>query len=45
MKLRKWQSEAFKIWWQEKKGIIKVVTGGGKTFLQYIALKIFRKIS
>ena len=30
--LRKWQKEAFQIWRKSNSGIIKVVTGGGKTF-------------
>lgn len=32
LSLRKWQKEALPIWWKSKKGIVKVVTGGGKTF-------------
>ena len=32
MKLREWQEQAFPLWWSKKRGIIKVVTGGGKTF-------------
>ena len=31
MKLRQWQEKAFPLWWAKKKGIVKVVTGGGKT--------------
>ena len=31
MKLRQWQEKAFPLWWAKKRGIIKVVTGGGKT--------------
>ena len=31
MKLREWQEKAFPLWWAEKRGIVKVVTGGGKT--------------
>ena len=31
MKLRNWQENAFPLWWKKKRGIIKVVTGGGKT--------------
>ena len=31
MKLREWQENAFPLWWAKKRGIIKVVTGGGKT--------------
>ncbi len=31
MKLRKWQQAALPIWLRNKKGIVKVVTGGGKT--------------
>lgn len=39
MKLRKWQKEAFPLWWKQKKGIIKVVTGGGKTFFAIYCIK------
>ena len=31
MKLREWQAKAFPLWWSKKRGIVKVVTGGGKT--------------
>ena len=31
MKLREWQTKAFPLWWSKKRGIVKVVTGGGKT--------------
>jgi len=31
LKLREWQEKAFPLWWAEKRGILKVVTGGGKT--------------
>ena len=31
MKLREWQEKAFPLWWAKKRGIVKVVTGGGKT--------------
>ena len=31
MKLREWQETAFPLWWNRKRGIVKVVTGGGKT--------------
>lgn len=40
MKLRKWQTKAFKVWWELKRGIVKVVTGGGKT---YFAIYIINK--
>ena len=39
MKLREWQEKAFPLWWAKKKGIIKVVTGGGKTFFAIHCLK------
>ena len=39
MKLRKWQEEAFPIWWRNKSGILKVVTGGGKTFFALYCIK------
>ena len=36
--LRKWQEAAFALWWPKKRGIIRVVTGGGKTiFAEYCA--------
>ena len=31
MKLREWQAKAFPLWRAKKRGIVKVVTGGGKT--------------
>ena len=39
MKLRQWQEKAFPLWWAKKKGIVKVVTGGGKTFFAIHCLK------
>ncbi|MEC7774393.1 MAG: DEAD/DEAH box helicase [Pseudomonadota bacterium] len=39
MKLREWQEKAFPLWWEKKRGIIKVVTGGGKTFFAIHCLK------
>ena len=39
MKLREWQENAFPLWWAEKRGIIKVVTGGGKTVFAIHCLK------
>ena len=39
LKLREWQEKAFPLWWEEKRGIIKVVTGGGKTFFAIHCLK------
>ena len=41
IKPRKWQEEALKIWQKEQRGILKVVTGGGKTILAILALKFF----
>jgi superfamily II DNA or RNA helicase len=38
--LRKWQEEAFKVWEHGMKGIVRVVTGGGKTiFAELCAAK------
>jgi superfamily II DNA or RNA helicase len=31
LRLREWQAKAFPLWWSKKRGIVKVVTGGGKT--------------
>ena len=39
MKLREWQENAFPLWWARKRGIIKVVTGGGKTVFAVHCLK------
>ena len=39
MKLREWQEKAFPLWWVKKRGIIKVVTGGGKTVFAIHCLK------
>ena len=39
MKLREWQEKAFPMWWKNKRGIIKVVTGGGKTFFAIHCLR------
>ena len=39
MKLREWQEAAFPLWWERKSGIVKVVTGGGKTVFAIHCLK------
>ena len=39
MKLREWQENAFPLWWAKKRGIMKVVTGGGKTVFAIHCLK------
>ena len=39
MKLREWQEAAFPLWWERKRGIVKVVTGGGKTIFAIHCLK------
>ncbi|MDA9997213.1 DEAD/DEAH box helicase [Gammaproteobacteria bacterium] len=39
MKLREWQKAAFPLWWERKRGIVKVVTGGGKTVFAIHCLK------
>ena len=43
MKLREWQEKAFPLWWNKKRGIIKVVTGGGKTFFAIHCLNKYLK--
>ena len=43
MKLRSWQAEAFPLWWDKQQGIIKVVTGGGKTFFAIHCIKEYIK--
>ena len=45
MKLRSWQAEAFPLWWDKQQGIIKVVTGGGKTFFAIHCIKEYLKTS
>ena len=45
MKLRSWQAEAFPLWWDKQQGIIKVVTGGGKTFFAIHCIKEYLKAS
>ena len=39
MKLRECQEKSFPLWWKNKRGIIKVVTGGGKTFFAIHCLR------
>jgi superfamily II DNA or RNA helicase len=41
---RKWQQEAFDIWREVKKGIVSVVTGGGKTALAELCISHFLKL-
>ena len=41
MKLRKWQQKALKKWLPNKRGIVKVVTGGGKTFFAIKCIEEF----
>ncbi len=43
IKPRKWQEKALKIWKKEKKGIVKVVTGGGKTFFACFCIDFLLK--
>jgi len=45
LKLRSWQAEAFPLWWDKQQGIIKVVTGGGKTFFAIHCIKEYLKAS
>ena len=45
MKLRSWQAEAFPLWWDKQQGIIKVVTGGGKTFFAIHCIREYLKAS
>ena len=44
MKLRDWQEKAFPLWWSKKRGIVKVVTGGGKTFFAIYCLKKYSNL-
>ena len=38
---RRWQVEAAEVWEREKRGIVRVVTGGGKTVFAYLCLERF----
>ena len=38
---RRWQSEALEVWAKELRGIVRVVTGGGKTVFSYLCLQKF----
>lgn len=41
MKLRKWQKEALPLWKKNKRGVVKVITGAGKTFF---AIKCIQEV-
>ena len=41
MNLRKWQKEALPIWKKQKRGVVKVITGAGKT---YFAIKCIQDV-
>lgn len=38
---RRWQAEAVEHWSRERRGIVRVVTGGGKTVFSYLCLRNF----
>ena len=38
---RRWQIEALEVWAKELRGIVRVVTGGGKTVFSYLCLERF----
>ena len=38
---RRWQTEALEVWAEELRGIVRVVTGGGKTVFSYLCLERF----
>ena len=40
---RKWQSRALQIWEQSFRGVVSVVTGGGKTTFALMCMQVFRK--
>ena len=42
-KLRRWKIDAFPQWWKARRGIIKVVTGGGKTFFAIYCIEKYLK--
>ncbi len=44
IKPRKWQLEALKYWQVDQRGIVNVVTGGGKTVFSYLCLEYFFSI-
>lgn len=41
---RKWQEEALSLWKENLRGIVKVVTGGGKTFFAEMCILEFKKL-
>jgi superfamily II DNA or RNA helicase len=43
VKPRKWQELAFQKWQQDMKGVISVVTGGGKTVFSFLCILEFRR--
>ncbi len=40
---RRWQKEAFEIWQHEMRGVVSVVTGGGKTVFAQICILSFKE--
>ncbi len=40
---RRWQEEAFKIWQHEMRGVVSVVTGGGKTVFAQMCILSFKE--
>ena len=38
---RRWQTKAVEIWSRERRGVVRVVTGGGKTVFSYLCLRNF----
>jgi superfamily II DNA or RNA helicase len=40
---RKWQMAALKNWLPERKGVISVVTGGGKTIFAFLCMDVFNR--
>ena len=38
---RRWQAEAVEIWSRDRRGVVRIVTGGGKTVFSYLCLEHF----
>lgn len=38
---RRWQEEAFRLWEEDRRGVVQVVTGGGKTVFAHLCLLEF----
>jgi superfamily II DNA or RNA helicase len=40
---RAWQEQAFRRWTEDQRGVVSVVTGGGKTIFAFLCMEAFRR--